>query len=128
MTNQNFSFNALDSYFLNTFNNTLNIGYLRDQVYMQMDVVWRNEKGHISGKSLLHEVMINKRRTIKSVIWAAFMDFANDAIKQEYGENYIVTSYHLKNYLKKYGFTVEEALNPIIGEVQQMRLDCLADN
>lgn len=52
MTNQNLTFNTLDSYFLNTGNMRLNIGYFRDSVRDQFDIVQRHTNGG-NGKSLL---------------------------------------------------------------------------
>lgn len=125
MTKQEFTFNALDSYFLNTSNNTLNIGYLNDQIYMQLDIVWRNENAG-NGKSRLHMALMNKRRTNKSIVWEAFMDFANTAIRDEYGARYQASSAQLKKYLEKYGKTLD-ALKPAIDEVDELRRDYVAD-
>ena len=52
MTNQNLTFNTLDSYFLNTGSMKLNIGYLRDSITAYFDVTERNTNGG-NGKSLL---------------------------------------------------------------------------
>ena len=41
MTNKNLTFNTLDSYFLNTGNMRLNIGYFRDCIMDQFDIVQR---------------------------------------------------------------------------------------
>ena len=128
MTNQNYTFNVLDSYFLNTYNNSLNIGYLRDQVFAQLDIVWRNEHGYRTGKSYLTEALLNKRRSVHSLVWLAFMEFANDAIEDQYSGIYKATSAHLKKYLEKYGYTPETALKPVCKEVEKMRLDCIAEN
>lgn len=42
MTNQNLTFNTLDSYFLNTGSMKLNIGYLRDSITAYFDVTERH--------------------------------------------------------------------------------------
>ena len=52
MTNKNLTFNTLDSYFLNTGNMRLNIGYFRDCIMDQFDIVQRHTNGG-NGKSLL---------------------------------------------------------------------------
>lgn len=125
MTNQAITFNSLDSYFLNTTNNTLNIGYVNDQIYTQFDIVWRNEREY-NGKSRLYNALINKRRKVSSLVWEAFIDFTNTAIRQEYGDKYEASSQQLKNYLKKYGKSFD-ALQPVIDEVEHMRRDFLAE-
>lgn len=125
MTRQNITFNALDSYFLNTGKGTLNSGYLNDQIYMQLDTVWRHTNGG-NGKSRLHNELINTRRKASSLVWEAFLEFANEAIKQEYSGNYQATSEHLKKYLKQYGFGYE-VLQPVVDEVERMRREYLEE-
>lgn len=66
MTNQTLTFNTLDSYFLNTGNMRLNIGYFRDSVRDQFDIVQRHTNGG-NGKSLL---IINKVQ----FEWSCFID------------------------------------------------------
>ena len=112
MTKKQITFNSLDSYFLNTYRNTLNIDYLRESIYTQIDVVWRNEHGIKAGKSM---------------VWAAFLDFTNNAIEQVYSSNYTATSEQLKNYLEKYGYTVKEAMLPVCKEIEQMRNNYLSE-
>lgn len=125
MTNQNITFNALDSYFLNTGNGKLNIDYLNDQIFMQLDIVQRNENAG-NGKSRLYVNMMNKRRTIRSIVWEAFLEFANQAIADIYGGNYEASSQQLKKYLDKYGYTLD-ALKPAIDEAEALRRDYIAD-
>lgn len=125
MTNQNITFSALDSYFLNTGNGKLNSGYLNDQIYMQLDIVWRNENAG-GGKSRLYNALMNKRRKTFSIIWEAFLDFANTAIRDEYGERYQANSQQLKKYLEKYGLTLD-ALNPVIREADALRRDYITE-
>ncbi len=125
MTNQNITFNALDSYFLNTGNGKLNAGYLNEQIFMQLDIVWRNENAG-GGKSRLYNALMNKRRKTSSIIWEAFLDFANTAIRDEYGARYEASSQQLKKYFEKYGLTLD-VLNPVIAEADALRRDYIAD-
>lgn len=127
MTKKQITFNSLDSYFLNTYRNTLNIDYLRESIYTQIDVVWRNERGIKAEKSMLDDILTNKHRTIKSIVWAAFLDFTNSAIEQVYSSNYTATSEQLKSYLEKYGYTVKEAMLPVCKEIEQMRNNYLSE-
>lgn len=46
MYRQEITFNALDSYFLNTATGKINAGYLNDCIFQQLDIVWRNPIVH----------------------------------------------------------------------------------
>lgn len=126
MTNQKLTFNTLDSYFLNTGNMRLNIGYFRDSVRDQFDIVQRHTNGG-NGKSLLAVNLENSRRSIRSLVWEAFVIMTNDYIENETGnKKFSCTSQQLKKYLAKYGYTIEEALQPVIDEVTKWRNDVKA--
>lgn len=121
MTNQELTFNTLDSYFLNTGNGRLNIGYFRDSVRNQLDIVQRHTNGG-NGKSLLTVNLENNRRSIKSLVWTAFVEMVNDYLENETGnKKYTCTSAQLKKYLTQYGYTLEEALQPVIDEISTWR-------
>ena len=92
MTDIKITFAALDSYFLNTGNMKLNVDYLNDQIFMQFDIVYRHNRAPYSKQSILRDIAANKRRSIKSLIWSAFLDFANTAIENEYGTQFRATS------------------------------------
>ena len=121
MTNQTLTFNTLDSYFLNTGNMRLNIGYFRDSVRDQFDIVQRHTNGG-NGKSMLLVNLENSRRSIKSLVWEAFQSMTNDYLENETGSRkYTCTSAQLKKYLDQYGFTLDEALKPVIDEISTWR-------
>lgn len=121
MTKQELTFNTLDSYFLNTGNMKLNIGYLRDNIIMYFDVTERHTNGG-NGKSILQINLENMRRSIKSLVWEAFQSMTNDYLENETGSRkYTCTSGQLKKYLKKYGFSLDEALKPVIDEISAWR-------
>lgn len=121
MTKQELTFNTLDSYFLNTGNMKLNIGYLRDSITTYFDVTERHTNGG-NGKSLLQINLANMRRSIKSLVWEAFLSMTNDFLEYETGSRkYTCTSDQLKKYLKKYGFSLDEALKPVIDEISAWR-------
>ena len=126
MTNQTLTFNTLDSYFLNTGNMKLNIGYFRDCIIDQFDIVQRNTNGG-NGKSMLVVNLENSRRSICSLVRAAFMEMTNTYLEYETGDKKIVcTSQQLKKYLAQYGYTMEEALKPVIDEIESWRNDIKA--
>ena len=121
MTNQKLTFDTLDSYFLNTGNMRLNIGYFRDSVRDQLDIVQRHTNGG-NGKSMLLVNLENSRRSIRSIVWNAFISMTNDYILNETGnEKMTCTGQQLKKYLAQDGYTVEEALQPVIEEVSKWR-------
>lgn len=121
MTKQELTFNTLDSYFLNTGSMKLNIDYLRDSITAYFDVTERHTNGG-NGKSLLQINLANMRRSIKSLVWEAFLSMTNDYIENETGSRkYTCTSEQLKKYLKQYGFTLDEALKPVIDEISAWR-------
>lgn len=126
MTNQKLTFDTLDSYFLNTGKMRLNIGYFRDSVRDQFDIVQRHTNGG-NGKSLLIINLENSRRSIRSLVWEAFISMTNDYIENETGNQKMTcTSQQLKKYLAQYGYTMEEALQPVIDEITTWRNDVKA--
>ena len=99
--------NALDSYFLNTANNTLNIKYLNECILDVFDIEYRHTNGG-NGHSKLYYMLTNKRRPIKGLIWSAFMDFAHQAIENTYYptlSDYHCTTAQLNRYLTEYNLT-----------------------
>lgn len=121
MTNQKLTFNTLDSFFLNTDNFTLNVGELREKLIQHFDVEQRNTKGS-SGKSVLRENLENSRRSVKSLVWAVFIEMTNSFIEWDTGERkYTCTSQQLKKYLAQYGYTLENALQPVVDEITRWR-------
>lgn len=127
MTNQKLTFDTLDSFFLNTGNMTLNVGELRENLLRQFDEVQRNTKGQQSGKSLLRENLENNRRSVKSLVWGAFIAMTNGYIEWEKGDRkYSCTGQQLKKYLAQYGYTLESALQPVVDEITKWRNDVKA--
>lgn len=126
MTNQKLTFDTLDSYFLNTGKMRLNIGYFRDSVRDQFDIVQRHTNGG-NGKSLLIINLENSHRSIQSLVWEAFISMTNDYIENETGSRKMTcTSQQLKKYLAQYGYTMQEALQPVIDEITKWRNDVKA--
>lgn len=121
MTNQKLTFDTLDSFFLNTGNMTLNVGKLREKLIQHFDVEQRSTQGH-SGKSILRENLENSRRSVKSLVWEAFVTMTNGFIEWDTGERkYTCTNQQLKKYLAQYGYTLESALHPVVDEIAKWR-------
>lgn len=126
MTNQKLTFDTLDSFFLNTGNMTLNVGELREKLIQHFDVEQRSTKGS-SGKSVLRENLENSRRSVKSLVWAAFIEMTNGFIEWDTGKrDYTCTSQQLKKYLAQYGYTLENALQPVVDEITRWRNEAKA--
>lgn len=109
-TNKRNTFEILDSHFLNTQNGTMNTDYFLENIYMQIDVVFRHDK---QKREFL------KTGKITSILWSAFVDFTNDKL-EAYDYNTVCTSQHLKDYLKQYGkdYSIFE---PLYKEVERMK-------
>ena len=126
MTKQKLTFDTLDSFFLNTGNMTLNVGELREKLIQHFDVEQRNTRGY-SGKSVLRENLENSRRSVKSLVWEAFVEMTNGFIEWDTGERkYTCTNQQLKKYLAQYGYTLETALQPVVDEITKWRDDIKA--
>jgi len=127
MTNKNKTFEALNSYFLNTATNKINTGYLNDMIYNVFDIEYRHTNGG-NGKSKLHYLLTNKRRTNKSLIHEAFLYFANQAIENTfYPAITYATTDHLNKWLKYYGLDYS-VFNPLVKELEAMRAEELKNN
>ena len=90
----NVTFAALNSYFLNTATMKINEEYLNHLLNIQCFNIRRN-----------YSDMKNKRRKSHAIVWQAFIDLANDDIKEmeEPRQTHIATNYHLKKWLETYG-------------------------
>lgn len=129
MTNKNLTFNTLDSYFLNTGNMRLNIGYFRDCIMDQFDIVQRHTNGG-NGKSLLIVNLENSRRSIRSLVWAAFVEMTNGYIEKEKAQTYIKEQ--LDQTIKDWNFNneqeSEEHCITILDGAATIRDDCDVEN
>ena len=97
------------------------IAYLPDSITAYSDVTERSTKAG-NGKSLLQINLENTRRSIKSLVWEAFQSMTNDYLENETGsQKYTCTSAQLKKYLDQYGFTLDEALKPVMDEISAWR-------
>ena len=77
--------------------NVINEIYLNDSIYLLL----------MNTESLYNKLK-NKRIKIDSLIWETFSSLANDILNNEfYNEGFIVSSSHLKSWLKDYGKSYE---------------------
>lgn len=90
----NVTFAALNSYFLNTATMKINEEYLNHLLNIQC---FNNRRSYADMK--------NKRRKSHAIVWQAFIDLANDDIREmeEPRQTHIATNYHLKKWLETYG-------------------------
>lgn len=99
----------------------MNVGKLREKLIQHFDVEQRSTQGH-SGKSILRENLENSRRSVKSLVWEAFVTMTNGFIEWDTGERkYTCTNQQLKKYLAQYGYTLESALHPVVDEIAKWR-------
>lgn len=89
MTNQKLTFDTLDSFFLNTGNMALNVGWLQENILEYFDITWRNTRSS-SGKNVLRENLENTRRSVKSLVWSAFVEMTNGFIEWDTGSGNIL--------------------------------------
>lgn len=95
MTNQQITFSALNSHYLNTSNNTIDASYLCDAIEL-----WGMNTRRF------YEAIHNSKRKITSITWEIFMDLVNDHIKSNeypYNQKCQCSSRHLKKWLNTYG-------------------------
>lgn len=111
-TNKKNTFEVLDSYFLNTASNKMNVDYFLDNIFIQIDVTFRSDK-------VKRDFVKNGK--ITSILWDAFISFTND-ILQYNDYNTICTSQQLKDYLKYYGkdYSIFE---PLYAEVERLKAE-----
>ena len=109
-TNKKNTFEILDSYFLNTESMTMNVDYFLDCINTQIDVTYRSDR---------KKREFVKTAKITSILWTAFLDFTNDALKYN-DYNTVCTSQHLKDYLKQYGQNYD-IFKPLYAEVERYK-------
>ena len=91
----NATFSALNSYFLDTSNMTINEAYLNHL----LDIQCFNVDRHLRGDAQ------DKRIKTTSLVWRNFVNLANDCIREieEPRREHFATNYHLKKWLDTYG-------------------------
>lgn len=89
-TNQIITFNTLNGHYLES-GEVINENYLCDAITM-----W------IMNTQYLYNMLSSKRHKTTSIVWEAFMNLANDHIKNEY-KGLECSSNQLKKWLNTYG-------------------------
>ena len=113
-TNKAITFNALNSYYLNTQNGRINEEYLNDAL-----IIW----GENTEK--FYRAYTQSKRPIKSIVWEIFTDLANAHIREieyPYNQDHYASSYQLKEWLEEYGDGYE-TIFPAIVAFQNIRMD-----
>ena len=107
-TNQEITFEAMNSYFLMA-NNKINESYLNDLLDI---TIHHNRK--------FYEAMTSRRRKTTSIVWEALGELANENIKSLELGNYRSTSAQLKKWLNTYGRGYD-SIAETVKEVEQYR-------
>ena len=111
-TNKNITFNALNSYFLDTSNNTINKSWLEHH----LDVTIMNTRN-------IYDKLASKRNKTRSIVWCGLIELANACIKEieyPYNQDCYASSEQLKKWLDEYG-NGYDTLADIIDQVEQYR-------
>lgn len=118
-TNKQITFSALNSYYLNTATNQINIEYLNDAI-----IIWgENTQAH-------YHAYTQGRSKIHSVVWAMLADLATHHIKtNEYphNQNFYASSDQLKAWLQKYG-NGYDTIAPAVEYFKDRREEYKAEN
>lgn len=109
-TNQEITFEAMNSYFLMA-NNKINEDYLNHL----LDITVHHTRR-------IAETMYIKRRETTSIVWQALEELANENIKSLELGNYRATSAQLKKWLNTYGRGYD-SIAETVKEVDQYRKD-----
>ena len=91
--------------------NNININYLNDILQIEIE----------NDYNLYKDIVSNKRRKIKSIVWGGFIKFINERLSWEYGSEYYCTSQQLKSIIKE-NYSI---LNDTYEYFEEMRKDAL---
>ena len=94
--------------------NNININYLNDILQLEIKNDYK----------LYMDIVSNKRRKIKSIVWDGFIKSINTRLDWEYGKNYYCTSQQLKSIIKE-NYSI---LNDTIEYFEEMRREALEKN
>lgn len=107
-TNQEITFEAMNSYFLMA-NNKINESYLNDL----LDITVHHTR-------YICESMYSRGRKSTAIVWQALEELANENIKSLELGNYRATSAQLKKWLNTYGRGYD-SISETVKEVEQYR-------
>ena len=111
--------NAMNSYFLDTSDNTLNIGYMLEGIYNWID----NTDVYIT------RIKYNKEIPIIDIVFHGMVDYFTDCCYNIHypllGRNkylhYVPTDKQIKKYLNEYTEDYKKALEPLIADFEEIR-------
>ena len=104
-----------ESYFCENGNiNNINVNYLNDTLQIEIE----------NDYNLYMDIVSNKRRKIKSIVWGGFIKFINERLSWEYGNEYCCTSQQLKSIIKE-NYSI---LNATYEYFEEMRKEALEEN
>ena len=94
--------------------NNININYLNDTLQIEIE----------NNYNLYMDIVSNKRRKIRSIVWDGLLKSINDRLSWEYGSKYYCTSQQLKSIIKE-NYSI---LNDTYEYFEEMRKDALEEN
>ena len=94
--------------------NNININYLNDTLQIEIE----------NDYNFYMDIVSNKRRKIKSIVWNGLIKSINDRLSWEYGNKYYCTSKQLKSIIKE-NYSI---LNDTYKYFEEMRKEALEEN
>ena len=94
--------------------NNINTNYLNDTLQIEIE----------NNYNLYMDIVSNKRRKIKSIVWDGLIKSINDRLSWEYGNKYYCTSQQLKSIIKE-NYSI---LNDTYEYFEEMRRKALEEN
>ena len=92
----------------------ININYLNDTLQIEIE----------NDYNFYMDIVSNKRRKIKSIVWQGLIKSINERLSWEYGNEYYCTSQQLKSIIKE-NYSI---LNDTIEYFEEMRKEALEEN
>ena len=92
----------------------ININYLNDTLQIEIE----------NDYNFYMDIVSNKRRKIKSIVWQGLIKSINERLSWEYGNEYYRTSQQLKSIIKE-NYSI---LNDTIEYFEEMRKEALEEN
>ena len=94
--------------------NNINTNYLNDTLQIEIE----------NDYNFYMDIVSNKRRKIKSIVWDGLIKSINDKLSWEYGSKYYCTSQQLKSIIKE-NYSI---LNDTYEYFEEMRREALEEN
>ena len=114
-TNKTKTIEVFESYFCENGDiNNINVNYLNDILKMEIENDYK----------LYIDIVSNKRRKIRSIVWNGLIKSINGRLSWEYGKDYYCTSQQLKSIIKE-NYSI---LNNTYEYFEEMRREALEEN